>query len=304
METRQLTTEDRAQLEALLMREPAYNVFHLSALREYDRVAPIGPAPDRGEQGGLPWAAGVLRAGELVGAVMASRGTGGVYHVPGDEEALQSLAGVVVQKGRAGTLSLMSGHDSQVGAILPLVSAAGAGPPDHCRFMLLQSAELQLSPTTLDFSPPRLATVGDIERLIDFYITGFYSLAHLPSRAAWRARLDEQIAFRTMYLVEDAGGRVISAAQSSAEGGGAAMLGGVATRSEYRGRGLSTRCVGVLCEHLFAHGCVTISLFYLEGNEPAARVYTRLGFKDAGRWLLVPLGLGASFAPLFTLRTR
>ncbi len=129
-----------------------------------------------------------------------------------------------------------------------------------------------------------------MERLIDFYQVGFYSLARLPTRAAWRYRLSEQIAYRTMFLIEDSEGKVVSAAQSSAEAHGAAMLGGVATLPEHRGKGLSTLCVGALCDYLFNIGTQTISLFYLKDNQSAGRVYQKLGFQEAGEWLLVSLG--------------
>jgi predicted GNAT family acetyltransferase len=129
-----------------------------------------------------------------------------------------------------------------------------------------------------------------MERLIDFYERGFYSLARLPSRAAWRARLTEQMRFRTLYFILDRHGRVASAAQSSAESAGGAMLGGVATLPEYEGRGLSTCCVAALCAHLFRKGMPGVSLFYLQGNTPAARVYDKLGFRDDGEWLLASLG--------------
>jgi len=137
--------------------------------------------------------------------------------------------------------------------------------------------------------------LDSLDSLIDFYLPGFYSLARLPTREAWRDRLSDQLAFRTLFLIEDTEGRVVSAALSSAEGGGAAMLGGVATLDEYRGLGLSTLCVGALCEELFAQGVRSVGLFYLKDNVPAARVYARLGFKPASEWLLVPMGLGIVF---------
>jgi predicted GNAT family acetyltransferase len=145
------------------------------------------------------------------------------------------------------------------------------------------------------FGSPRRAGEADMERLIDFYLHGFYSLARLPTRDAWRSRLDEQLAFRTLYIIEDREGAVASAALSSAEGGGAVMLGGVATLDAYRGLGLSTRCVGALCRGLFAAGAKSIGLFYLKDNTPAGRVYDKLGFHPAGEWLLVPMGLGIVF---------
>ena len=60
-------------------------------------------------------------------------------------------------------------------------------------------------------------------------------------------------------------------------------------------RGLSGICVSALCTHLFAAGRAEIGLFYLPGNTPAARVYTRLGFQPAGEWWLTRLNGGLRF---------
>lgn len=283
------------------MQAPAHNVFHLSGMVEYAQAGRGGLDADAEAYGG-PWAVGVLREGALVGAVTAMRGTGGIYHTPGDSEALEALAAVVVQKSKQGVLSLLSGHQSQAGALLPLISAAGVGPVDYCYFETLQPLALLMPADVPGFHSPRIGTKSDMERLIDFYDLGFYSLARLPTRAAWRNRLNEQFAHRTLYLIEDMQGRVAAAALSSAEAGGVAMLGGVATRAEYRGQGLSARCVGALCGSLFRKGLHTISLFYIEDNRPAGRVYEKLGFQNSGQWLLAPLGLGVAFAPLFNLR--
>ena len=73
------------------------------------------------------------------------------------------------------------------------------------------------------------------------------------------------------------------------------MLGGVATLDNYRRLGLSTWCVGALCEDLFGAGMNEIALFYLKDNTPARQVYDKLGFRSAGEWLLVPMGLGILF---------
>lgn len=285
------------------MRNPVHNVFHLAALVEHDKAGQGGISEIAGPEGG-PWAVGTYRDGELTGIVTAVNGTGGIYHTPGDRETLEALADAVIQKSRQGALTLLSGHYSQVGSLLPLIDSVGVGPPDHCHFRTLQQDQLAMPPLVPGFMPPRQASTADMERLIDFYEIGFYSLARLPSRSAWRNRLNEQLAFRTLYVIEDSQGRVASSALSSAEAGGVAMLGGVATRADYRGKGLSALCVGALCEHLFRNGCETVALFYLEDNRPAGRVYQKLGFIDAGHWLLAPLGIAASFAPLFTLRTR
>lgn len=281
---RPLLSAERPDLEALLMRAPQHNVFHLSALAEYGLSS-------TSETYGAAWSIGVFRSGTLVGALVVQRGTGCIYHTPGDGDTLRALASVVRSKATSGPLSLLSGHASQVVPLLPLIQEVGASKPDLCYFRTLTPDDLlAVGERIHSFSAPRLAGQDDMERLIDFYERGFYSLARLPSRAAWRNRLSEQLAFRTLYLIEDRRGRVASAALSSAEGSGAAMLGGVATLPEYVGRGLSTRCVGALCAHLFNKGLSTISLFYLQENIAAGRVYSRLGFREAGDWLLAALG--------------
>jgi RimJ/RimL family protein N-acetyltransferase len=230
------------------------------------------------------------------------RGTGGIYHLPGDDEVLETLTGALQERVLSGRLALLSGHADQLDPLLSMAETSVGGILDRCYFKVLLPGDL-ITPAEHEsewyapglFRPPRRATDGDMERLIDFYLHGFYSLARLPTRDAWRTRLSEQLAFRTLYLIEDREGMVASAALSSAEGGGTAMLGGVATLDSYRGLGLSTRCVGALCEGLFAAGAQSIGLFYLKDNTPAGRVYDKLGFRSDGEWLLVPMGLGIVF---------
>lgn len=283
MQARHLTPSDQPALEALLLSQPNHNLFHLSALRESGLALP-------GSSEKHAWATGIYRGGELAGGLVAFRGTGGIYHTPGDNEVLAALSNALLEMAARGVFTLLSGHETQINPILPLTADALLGPPDRCRFCLLLPGDLTSSMPAAGFSEPRMATAHDMERLIDFYMTGFYSLAHLPTREAWRDRLSEQLRHRTLFVIEDKIGRVASAALASAEGGNAAMLGGVATLTAYRGRGLSTLCVGALCRGLFERGTRSIALFYLLDNAPAAQLYNKLGFRPAGEWLLVPVG--------------
>lgn len=265
------------------MQEPEYNLFQLSALIEHG----LG---DSSTTRGSPWAVGVFRGEVLAGMVMSLRGTAGLYHTAGDSETMGVLSKLVLDRAASGDISLLSGHASQLDPLLPAVGQASLGM-DRCYFQTLSLGDLRLrSSEQQGVSAPRLATWDDMEKLIDFYMVGFYSLARLPSRSAWQTRLSEQLTYRTLFLMEDSTGRVISAAMTSAEGGNAAMLGGVATLMDYRGKGLSTICVGALCAYLFRTGTTSIALFYLQDNTPAGRVYDKLGFQNAGEWLLVPLG--------------
>jgi RimJ/RimL family protein N-acetyltransferase len=280
-----LSRPDEPALREMLMRAPTRNLFHLSALVEWG----LPPQPDPYAP---MWAVGAFRDGSLVGALVALKGTGGIYHTPGDGETLEALGSASLERSLSGGMSLLSGHEDQIGPLLPLLGSARIGPTDYCHFRTLRPNILRLpsGEAPRDYAQPRIATEADMERLIDFYMRGFYSLANLPSRAAWRGRLTEQIRYRTLHIIEDMEGRVVSAAMSSAESAGGAMLGGVATLPELEGRGLSTLCVGALCAYLFRKGMPSISLFYLPDNTKASRVYEKLGFHPDGRWLLSSLG--------------
>jgi RimJ/RimL family protein N-acetyltransferase len=213
----------------------------------------------------------------LAAAVVAHQGIAwSVWDTP-DQAA--ALAATLPDLG----IDLLSGPRPVVEPLLAHLRPPAVGEGDHCPFEELRPADLHPPP---DGGPPaRRATLDDMEPLIDFYIRGFYSLARLPTRAAWRARLTEQITHRTLYLIEQ-DGIVVSAAMSSAETPQAAMIGGVATVKDYRNHGLSARCVHGLCADLFARGIEQIGLFYLPANKPAARVYAKLGFQGAGEWWL------------------
>src|SRR5262245_30427272 len=138
MRTRPLNQADLSALQALLMREPEHNLFHLGGLREHGLAASI-TAPQ-----GRPWAVGAFRESTLAGVMMALRGTGGIYHTPGDGETLDALARVVVNRASAGSLSLLSGHASQIEPLLPLVHEAGVGQGDRCWFRTLYPSDFVL----------------------------------------------------------------------------------------------------------------------------------------------------------------
>ncbi len=198
MKTRPLSEGDRAALEALLGRAPWPNVFHLGALREFGLMLP-------GEAHSSTWAIGVFDGHELVGALVVLRGTGGIYRIPtlNERDLLDALSEAIHDAVMRGRLALLSGHASQLDALLPLVDESANGRPDRCYFRTLRRDNLALPAPMPGVREPQLATGDDMERLIDFYQHGFYSLAKLPSRAAWRNRLSEQLAFRTLFLIDD-----------------------------------------------------------------------------------------------------
>lgn len=64
----------------------------------------------------------------------------------------------------------------------------------------------------------------------------------------------------------------------------AAILGGVATRADWRRQGLASAVMTALCGQLLSEGKKPCLFFE---NEEAGRIYSRLGFAPIGRWTLM-----------------
>ncbi len=143
-----------------------------------------------------------------------------------------------------------------------------------------------------NFSPPppdgggvavRRATLADLDALSEFF-------AEAGNMSRTRATVEEPLRQRHVWLAEQ-GGEVLAAALTNAElgggqFGGAAMIGGVFTRPDARGRGLSKAVCGGLCAELLALG-ETPFLYW--DNPAAGAVYRSLGFEPVGAWRAVRL---------------
>lgn len=86
---------------------------------------------------------------------------------------------------------------------------------------------------------------------------------------------------RTYYIEED--GEIIACASTSAENSLSAMIIGVCTHENYRGKGYASQILSKMIQDFTAEGR-TLCLFY--DNPAAGRIYKRLGFKDIGTWTM------------------
>lgn len=73
-------------------------------------------------------------------------------------------------------------------------------------------------------------------------------------------------------------------AQTTAENSKSAMVVGVATRKDCRGKGLMSQCLSKLCRDVLAEG-KSLCLFY--DNPKAGRVYHKLGFVSIDKWAML-----------------
>lgn len=86
---------------------------------------------------------------------------------------------------------------------------------------------------------------------------------------------------RTYYIEEN--GEIIACASTSAENSLSAMIVGVCTHENYRGKGYASQILSKMIQDFTAEGR-TLCLFY--DNPAAGRIYKRLGFKDIGTWTM------------------
>ncbi|MFS8640181.1 MAG: GNAT family N-acetyltransferase [Symbiobacteriaceae bacterium] len=86
-------------------------------------------------------------------------------------------------------------------------------------------------------------------------------------------------------------GRAVSAVKTAGENPYSAMIVGVATDPGFRRRGFATQLMVRLCSEVLAEG-KRLCLFY--DNPEAGAIYKRLGFRDIGRWDMVPGRQGAT----------
>ena len=88
----------------------------------------------------------------------------------------------------------------------------------------------------------------------------------------------------TRYVLIRENGQIVACAGTTAENSRSAMVVGVATAPDRRGRGYATRLVSRLCTLHQAEGREALCLFY--DNPAAGSIYRRLGFTDVGTWVM------------------
>lgn len=254
-----------SELLTFLLEDPANNLFLIADLQQFGLDHPH-----------LSYYGGYLK-GQLVGVFMVYRRNGSLYWH--HRRVLAGFADLARKQG----MKFITGCRRQVDPLLENFTPEEVTSSEECIYCQLAPDDFR----GMNRQVARKATTADVEALAHFYTHNF---GFAPgSRQQHRERVIRTVENNTLYFVEE-DGRVASAALSSVEGGGMAMIGGVATLESERNRGYAAACVGALCADLLARN-LTPYLFYKVGNRPAQRVYEKIGFQPIGRWLLVKLDL-------------
>jgi len=125
----------------------------------------------------------------------------------------------------------------------------------------------------------RFAEPRDLERLIElnraFQLEYFGGLTAAEEELG---RMAEMRMERAGIAVAEAGGEIVSKAESMVRTSRAALIGGVYTVPEHRGKGLSFACMSLLCKEILGSigkACLNVA----KENAPAQRVYRGIGFE-------------------------
>lgn len=108
---------------------------------------------------------------------------------------------------------------------------------------------------------------------------------HVSPFEPWYVDMSHRIRHGCCHIAtEYADDRLISMAMTVAETDEIALIGGVATAQEYRGKGAASRCIARLISNLSQR-----TIFIAPDNDRAARLYKTLGFTPCGTWAEVSL---------------
>jgi predicted GNAT family acetyltransferase len=165
-----------------------------------------------------------------------------------------------------------------VDSFLPFLQRYTAADIHTEEVMLLAADALQMVPPQNGITVRR-ATLDDLPRLVNLYADAGHMSRSAPA-------IERPLRATRVWVATEGGKHsdaepIISVALTNAETCDLAMIGGVFTPPQQRGRGLSQAVCSALCADLIADGKQPV----LYWDTPAAgAVYRKLGFSGAGQW--------------------
>ena len=128
----------------------------------------------------------------------------------------------------------------------------------------------------------------DVEEAVDLLsnIREFSKTYRKEERGEQIRRMKEEISLGSKVAVGGfLEGRMVSIASTSAENSESAMVVGVATDENFRGKGYASAVVSALCRDCFGRGKKYLCLFY--DNPVAGKIYNRIGFQELGKYGMI-----------------
>lgn len=199
-----------------------------------------------------------------------------IPYAPGDFD-VEGLAAVISDQG---IIQMLSGMDSVTKAFRPVLPLNWSKIRQTYFAELVGSGKLEASSRKISLEVKKM-TVKDVPKIMtltrdiqEFDISTntekmlTQSLQSGDSRGWWVASGDKAVAM----------------VRTTAENPYSAMIVGVGTHQTYRGQGLASHLLNILCQELLDEG-KRLCLFY--DNPEAGTIYKRLGFRDIGMWNMI-----------------
>jgi predicted GNAT family acetyltransferase len=267
---RVLTARDADGLRALVERDLVVNCVLDSRLA-------LAPDLDSRRLGGFIWGIDDADAPVLRAAVFHG---GNLIPVGQDAAGLIAIAEQLA-RGARGCSSIV-GPAASVDAIWPVL-APHWGPSRarrHRQPLLVtgQRAAMSADPLVRPVAPSELARFLPAATAMFTEELGISPLAH-GTAASYRARVAEVIASGRAFARFDQAGAVEFKAEIGALGSGTAQIQGVWVRPDLRGRGIGTAAMVSVIAYALQRA-PSVSLYVNDFNEPARRMYARLGMQQ------------------------
>ncbi len=137
----------------------------------------------------------------------------------------------------------------------------------------------------ISFCGVRKASINDLSKLVMLYST---AEDMFRDRSNLKSILRNSRVWAAEVIEPNREAKFVSAALINVEGRSEALIGGVYTHPEYRGRGYASACTAGLSLELQKEGKLPL-LFY--ENPTAGRIYKTMGFEEIDLWALLYLKL-------------
>ena len=274
---RQLTDSDKSTALSLLNRAPELNLYLLG------NIETLGMGDGSNSSLCQFWGDFVERGGRNELRAVLNRYMSG-WSVFGLPEADWSRLAEIVDTNPT-TATKFQDNPGGVQSFLSYLHNYQASSLKIEELMRLSAADYRPAPPPMG-ATIRRANLADLPQLIDLY-----SNAEHMTRSP--AAVERPLRDTRIWLAEWQK-QILSVALTNAESKNFAMIGGVFTRPNARGYGLSQAVCSALCAELLSNRRQPI--LYWETPE-AGRVYRKLGFKPIGSWRSVALERVLEFVP-------
>ncbi|MBB6282407.1 GNAT family N-acetyltransferase [Geobacillus subterraneus] len=258
---RRLTAEDDQQLFSFLRQDPSFNLFLIGDIESFGYDADFQDV----------W--GQFDGNGSLLAVLLRYYDSYIPYAPGDFDA-DGFARLIRETARSLPVEL-SGKEEIARQFEERLPLGAKRTLYFCECRTDECARQEMGAFAV-----KTAGWADVDRIIDLRrrIPEFDTR---PTARDMLAKGMETNSARTYYIEQD--GKMLAAASTTAENSLSAMIVGVCTDPEHRGKGYASAIVAKLVCDLLAEGKMPC-LFY--DNPDAGRIYHRLGFHDIGLWAM------------------